>query len=183
MHNNLPEIAKHYILYRHQRAQIRDRQKQLLDGLTTRLPYTENALKVLAKRYLQRDADYNKVIETPEQMLGRVAKTLAEVERRYGKADEQIQEFENDLDILSGPQALFAFRRSARHGELIDEFVKERVKAQEEELRREVTEAIRKEVRPKIRERVERETLLDEYQWDFRIEQEEAFRSIDQMNQ
>lgn len=97
MHNNLPDIAKNYILYRHQRAQIRDRQKQLLDGLTTRLPYTENALKVLAKRYLQRDTDYNKVIETPEQMLGRVSKALAEVERRYGKTDEQIQEFETDF--------------------------------------------------------------------------------------
>lgn len=102
MHNNLPQIAKNYILYRQQRANARERQKQILDGLTTSLPYSDNALKVLAKRYLQKDAGYNKVIETPEQMLERVSKTLAEVERRYGKDDAAIEQFSAEFyEIMS----------------------------------------------------------------------------------
>ncbi|MBP6942879.1 MAG: adenosylcobalamin-dependent ribonucleoside-diphosphate reductase [Candidatus Buchananbacteria bacterium] len=102
MHNNLPQIAKNYILYRQQRANARERQKQILDGLTTSLPYSDNALKVLAKRYLQKDAGYNKIIETPEQMLERVSKTLAEVERRYGKDDAAIEQFSTEFyEIMS----------------------------------------------------------------------------------
>lgn len=102
MHNNLPLIAKHYILYRQSRANIRERQKQILDGLTTRLPFSENALKVLAKRYLQKDADYKKVVETPEQMFERVAGALAAVERNFGKTEAQIEEMKQDFyEILS----------------------------------------------------------------------------------
>lgn len=101
IHNDLPQVAKEYILYRQQHANQRDRQKQILNGLTTSLPYTENALKVLAKRYLQKDAD-DKVIETPEQMLDRVAATLSAVEKRYGKTDAEVEELRQDFyDILT----------------------------------------------------------------------------------
>jgi ribonucleoside-diphosphate reductase alpha chain len=102
MHNNLPQVAKNYILYRQDRAQNRDRQRQILDGMTTSLPYTENALKVLAKRYLQKDKEYNKIVETPEQMLDRVAQSIAEVEQQYGKNESQISEFHRDFyEIMS----------------------------------------------------------------------------------
>lgn len=45
--------------------------------------WTANALTVLERRYLDRDGD-GRVIETPEQLLGRVARTLAAPDARYG---------------------------------------------------------------------------------------------------
>lgn len=44
---------------------------------------TENALRVLRARYLLKD-EYGRVIETPEEMFRRVAKTVASAERLYG---------------------------------------------------------------------------------------------------
>ena len=46
---------------------------------------TKNALTVLERRYLKRDKQGN-VLETPVQMFQRVARTIAEVERKF---DEQ----------------------------------------------------------------------------------------------
>ena len=44
---------------------------------------SDNALKVLEKRYLQKDTE-GKVIETPEQMFQRVAHNIAQAEKLYG---------------------------------------------------------------------------------------------------
>ena len=41
---------------------------------------SDNALKVLEKRYLQKDTE-GKVIETPEQMFQRVAHNIAQAEK------------------------------------------------------------------------------------------------------
>lgn len=46
------------------------------------MQFTENALSILGKRYLQRDNN-NNVIENPEQMLRRVAKAAAQADRLY----------------------------------------------------------------------------------------------------
>ena len=43
---------------------------------------TKNAITVLEKRYLQRDLR-GKVIETPEEMFWRVARNVAQADRRY----------------------------------------------------------------------------------------------------
>ena len=51
------------------------------------LVLTENALVVLANRYLKKDAQ-GKVIETPGELFGRVARQVAGAEKTYG-ADEQ----------------------------------------------------------------------------------------------
>ena len=50
--------------------------------------FSENAKKVLRKRYLKKDCDGN-VLETPEQMFRRVAHDIAQAELQYGtSADE-----------------------------------------------------------------------------------------------
>ncbi len=46
--------------------------------------FSLNALKVLEKRYLRKDEKGN-IIESPEDMLRRVAKTIAEVDKNYGE--------------------------------------------------------------------------------------------------
>ena len=46
------------------------------------MPLSENALNILKRRYLQRDED-NKLIESPEEMFQRVAKTVASSDKLY----------------------------------------------------------------------------------------------------
>lgn len=60
------------------------------------LNLTENALKVLQRRYLNKDAR-GEVRETPQQMFWRVAKTVAEVERAYGYTQSQIEALEENF--------------------------------------------------------------------------------------
>ena len=48
---------------------------------------SENALRVLEKRYLRKDIE-GRVNETPEELFGRVAANIASAERRYGKAED-----------------------------------------------------------------------------------------------
>jgi len=70
---------------------------------------TENALKVLRARYLIRD-DKGVVIETPEEMFRRVAKTIASAESLYGaNPDEWEEKFYSlmiDLKFLPNSPAL-----------------------------------------------------------------------------
>jgi len=54
---------------------------------TTSSPFEQYWFK---RRYLQKDKN-GKVIETPEQMLRRVANTIAEVETRYGVTVSQVK--------------------------------------------------------------------------------------------
>src|SRR5436853_2863564 len=49
---------------------------------------TENALRVLEARYLKKD-ESGHCIEVPQDMFRRVAKTMADVELRYGAAEPQ----------------------------------------------------------------------------------------------
>jgi len=80
-----PTVAKAYILYRQQRAEMR-RLKQLI-GVKDDLKLSVNAIKVLERRYLLRDEDGN-IIETPSQLFRRVARTIAAAETKFNpKAD------------------------------------------------------------------------------------------------
>jgi ribonucleoside-diphosphate reductase alpha chain len=47
------------------------------------VPFSENALVVLGRRYLRRDSD-GRVVETPDEMLARVARHVARAEETWG---------------------------------------------------------------------------------------------------
>ena len=73
--NGHSEIAKAYILYRHERRKVRDEKMKVLN--TQKLDpvaksFDLNCLRVLASRYLLRN-NKNEIIESPSQMFERVA--------------------------------------------------------------------------------------------------------------
>ena len=94
------KTAKAYILYRAEHKHIRSAQEDILNGKTTKLPFSINALKVLAGRYLQRDEEGN-VAENPEEMFDRVSNALAAVESDYGKDEKETAQLaQNFKDVL-----------------------------------------------------------------------------------
>ena len=56
---------------------------------------TENAVKVLEKRYLIKDKEGN-VIETPEEMIRRVAKNITAADKDY-MSEEQLLKTEQEF--------------------------------------------------------------------------------------
>src|SRR4030042_338369 len=55
--------------------------------LSSSIFLTQNALKVLEKRYLKKD-EAGKVVETPEELFRRVAKTVASADLNYGASEK-----------------------------------------------------------------------------------------------
>lgn len=90
--------------------------RSLLGGQMTYLPFSLNALQVVAKRYLRRDST-GVVIETPEEMFYRVAYALAEVERRYGADDAKVEAHTRDFfEVMARFQFTPAGRTLANAG-------------------------------------------------------------------
>jgi len=91
-------IAKAYSLYRRSRHLARQIREFL--KLQDDLKFNATALKVLEERYLLKD-DKGNILETPRQMFERVAKTIANVEAKYGKSRKEIKEIEKKFfDML-----------------------------------------------------------------------------------
>lgn len=82
MDEGYSEAAKAYILYRKKREEIR--KTKAAYGVYDELKLSVNAVKLLERRYLQKD-EVGRVIETPAQMFRRVAKTIAAVDKLYNK--------------------------------------------------------------------------------------------------
>jgi len=71
----LGEIAKAYILYRHERRKLREEKMKVLDAKsldTVAKKFDLNCLRVLASRYLMRN-NKGTIIESPSEMFERVA--------------------------------------------------------------------------------------------------------------
>ncbi|HEU04884.1 MAG TPA: adenosylcobalamin-dependent ribonucleoside-diphosphate reductase [Nitrosopumilus sp.] len=101
------EIAKSYILYRHERRKLRDEKMRVLN-LQTLDPVAKkfdlNCLRVLASRYLIRN-NKNEIMETPSQMFERVAVlvTLGDLlhdNQIFSKEDNQTQNIEEAKSYL-----------------------------------------------------------------------------------
>lgn len=93
MKEGYSKTAKAYILYRKEHQKVREEKKRILNGKMTGLPLSLNAVKILAERYLMRDRKTKNVTESPEEMLARVAKTLAQVEQAYNKSEQEIKQW------------------------------------------------------------------------------------------
>ena len=89
------KTAKAYILYRFKRSQERAKRALILgEGHEEdNLKFSNNSLQVLEKRYLLKDKEGN-LIETPKQMVRRIAHNIAQAEYNYGATEEQIHEVE-----------------------------------------------------------------------------------------
>ncbi|MEM2509034.1 MAG: ribonucleotide reductase N-terminal alpha domain-containing protein, partial [Candidatus Thermoplasmatota archaeon] len=70
---------------------------------------TENAIKVLEKRYLKKDENGN-VIETPEEMFHRIAKNISLADEKYGedakKSEKEFYEIMSNLLFLPNSPTL-----------------------------------------------------------------------------
>ena len=80
--------------------------------LSKKIDLSENAVKVLERRYLKRDAE-GVFLEKPVDMFIRVAGNIASAEKKYGKTDEEVKEIEKqffdimiDLDFLPNSPTL-----------------------------------------------------------------------------
>ena len=62
---------------------------------------TQNAIRVLEKRYLKRNED-GKVIETPEELFSRVARHVASADIEYGRTDVEVKRLEHEFyDLMT----------------------------------------------------------------------------------
>jgi ribonucleoside-diphosphate reductase alpha chain len=59
------------------------------------VPFSANAIKVLERRYLRRE-DSGKLLETPEDMLRRVAKNVASADAQF-ESEEEVRSIEEDF--------------------------------------------------------------------------------------
>lgn len=66
----------------------------MLENSNKNLNFSENAIKVLEKRYLKRDKDGN-CTETPSDMFKRVAETIAKGDLNFGKSQEEVNQLSN----------------------------------------------------------------------------------------
>ncbi len=60
------------------------------------LPLSENAIKVLEKRYLKRDTD-GTVTETPQELFLRVSKTIADADLTFGASEDEATNLTKDF--------------------------------------------------------------------------------------
>lgn len=104
------KIAKAYILYRQKRTELRNLKKALLQGKSDEdTDLSLNALKVLEKRFLKKDAQ-GVLLETPSQLFRRVATNVAQADAFTGgdvtAAAERFTERMRRLEFLPSTPTL-----------------------------------------------------------------------------
>ena len=99
----LYEIARAYIIARERQRQETRAEKQLGVVDDVGLPY--NSIVVIRNKYLKKDEQGNP-IETPKQMFGRVAKTLARAEKKRGAWEDRFFDVMVSLRFLPAGRTL-----------------------------------------------------------------------------
>lgn len=120
------KTAKAYILYRQKRAEERA-QRELILGkgkAEKNLNFSNNALKILEKRYLLKDENGN-LIETPEDLVKRIANAIAKADENYGgdvkKTSEEFFNMIANLEFM--PNSPTLMNAGAQLGQLSACFV------------------------------------------------------------
>ncbi|MFH1788276.1 MAG: ribonucleotide reductase N-terminal alpha domain-containing protein, partial [Candidatus Altiarchaeota archaeon] len=102
-----PKIAKAYILYREEHAKLREAKSMF--GVEDDIKLSVNAIKVLERRYLRKDAN-RQIIETPGGMFTRVAHDIAKSDRKYGgnvkDAEKEFYDFMTSLEFMPNSPTL-----------------------------------------------------------------------------
>lgn len=94
------EAAKRYALARIYQDVYGDRWDGSFNERDLLLTY--QAIKVLEARYLLKDPETLRYIETPQMLFRRVARVIAAVEKEYGKSDREAKELEDKFyELLS----------------------------------------------------------------------------------
>ncbi len=103
-------VARDFILYREQRAAVRNAKSALI-GRTVHTSLSINAVQLLRERYLLRDDEGR--FESPDELWERVATTVARAEKRYGVDEATQRRWRNrfkrvmrNLDFLPNTPAL-----------------------------------------------------------------------------
>ena len=98
MDGNHTKTAKAYILYRYKRSQERAKRALILgEGHEEdNLKFSNNSLQVLERRYLLKDKE-GTLIETPKQMVRRIAHNISQAEYNYGATEQQAHEMEESF--------------------------------------------------------------------------------------
>ncbi len=108
--NGHAKTAKAYILYRQEKARIRET-KKIVYGVEDDLKLTVNAVKVLERRYLLKNEN-GQIIETPKGMFKRVAKAIAKVDKKYNpnadvkKVEEEFYQIMASLEFIPNSPTL-----------------------------------------------------------------------------
>ncbi|MBI2668564.1 adenosylcobalamin-dependent ribonucleoside-diphosphate reductase [Candidatus Woesearchaeota archaeon] len=102
------KTAKAYILYRYRKGEERKQRTFILGEKhsSENLHFPNEALSILERRYLLKDKNGN-LSETPQQMLLRVAKHIANADAFYEAADDEIQKTSQQFyDLMADLQFL-----------------------------------------------------------------------------
>lgn len=104
--NGHTKTAKEFIRYRENKKHIRKDKSTL--GVKDDIGLSYNTLYILKNRYLKRNKDGN-IVETPREMLERVARFISSVEKGKKLQEKYFKEFFNimiDFEFLPGSRTL-----------------------------------------------------------------------------
>ncbi len=93
LENGLGETARYYMMYRENKRHAQQDKASL--GVVDDIGLSYNTLYILKRRYLRRDEQGN-IVETPKQMIERVAKFLSTAEKK----SEQQKWYQNFYEIM-----------------------------------------------------------------------------------
>jgi ribonucleoside-diphosphate reductase alpha chain len=105
--NGKYETARAFIIYRQTRTEIRNA-KEIL-GIKDSLKLSLNGLRILKERYLIRD-EAGRIIESPAELIKRVAHSIAAVDSNYGgdpaRTEEEFYQLMANMEFLPNSPTL-----------------------------------------------------------------------------